>query len=1037
MSSYQMPDGTIPVLLSSDTAEGLRAEAAAILGYLENHHRVSPNQLADMLFRTRVPRRQRVLALVRTREELLEALRAVLEETAHPAVIAGDGAATARRVGFVFPGQGSQRPGMGALYYEISQEYRATIDECATIHLERFGDDKPMHYLLGNAGRFDDTVWEVQPALMFHMVGLAAMWRAAGVTPGATIGHSQGELAAGAVSGIMTLRDAVLAVTHRAKLVGRMSPGGFSMAVLGMDRDACEALLARHSGWAELSVINSPHILAISGDRATIVEMVALANSRGQFAKEIRVAYPAHTSIVSEYRTDLEAVLNDEMSSSHFAVTEIPSYGATLGAPITPDLTHRHYWYWNLRNRVRFDRAVVAAAGDGVDTLIEIAEHPMLQLALQENLTLVPKSMPAKDFRVIGTSLRTAEGLREFTRNVATVAVHDLNYRWDALRTESGSSTVELPLRDFPNTVMNRQQLWASNQSATVSSGSTEADHGQRPTRFAENWVRLERRSLVSPRSLLVVDHTGRCGELAAAVCAAAYNHGASATVYDSDKPAAIADYDSVVVLLPELPDQDAPAAVHEISDFYASRWLPAIDPTVVDCWLVTIGGESVVAEDPAPHLFHGAVSAGFRCIGLENIGTAFRHLDLGAGDSDAARAATIVLALHTKDEAQLALRGGGLYAKRLEVDSARPTETPDPRDLEHVVIVGGTGTLGLKFAEYLARRGAERITLLSRSGETEAVAGRLRAIREIGAEVIVAACDVSDESSVRRLAAAHMATPATMLVHAAVNYVGAELADITTEKVLEMASSKIIGTDHLLRLLPLADDCRIIICSSAAAIFGGRGQILYSTVNRMLDVLATRLRFSGANAVAVQWGIWDLEGPLHAVGLDRITAAGGVSMDPRDALAVGFTAHAEIGRPGNRLVMAADWAQLSDIISAVGWGPLLTDILARVELLTPALTVADTVAAQPVAEQSSAAAAVDVSLSDQVLRQLGKVMGTDGTESIDGSVPLVALGLDSLQALDFRKRIKAELDRDLPVAAILGGASLNDVVLLMAENTN
>jgi mycobactin polyketide synthetase MbtD len=57
--------------------------------------------------------------------------------------------------------------------------------------------------------------------------------------------------------------------------------------------------------------------------------------------------------------------------------------------------------------------------------------------------------------------------------------------------------------------------------------------------------------------------------------------------------------------------------------------------------------------------------------------------------------------------------------------------------------------------------------------------------------------------------------------------------------------------------------------------------------------------------------------------------------------------------------------------------------------------------------------------------------MGIDAGD-IDSSVPLVALGLDSLQALDFRKRVKAELDRDLPVEAILGGASLDEVVRLM-----
>lgn len=81
---------------------------------------------------------------------------------------------------------------------------------------------------------------------------------------------------------------------------------------------------------------------------------------------------------------------------------------------------------------------MISAGSDGVDLLIEVAEHPVLQLAIQENLGLVPNrpGLPARDFRVLGTSLRTADGLSEFTRNLAQVAVLDIDYRWDALRVD-------------------------------------------------------------------------------------------------------------------------------------------------------------------------------------------------------------------------------------------------------------------------------------------------------------------------------------------------------------------------------------------------------------------------------------------------------------------------------------------------------------------------------------------------------------------------------------------------------------------------
>ncbi|MBF6327583.1 nocobactin polyketide synthase NbtC [Nocardia transvalensis] len=1038
MCEYRLPDGTVPVLLSSDTAAGLRAEATQLSAYLQTHPQVTANQVADMLFRTRVARRRRALVMVDTREELLDGLRAVAAEAEHPAVVTGT--AATRRIGFVFPGQGSQRPGMGKLYYELSQAYRAEVDACAAVHEERFGHTQPLHYLLGNEGRYEDTVWEVQPALMFHMAGLAAMWQAAGVRPAATVGHSQGELAAGHISGVMTRGDAVFVVTHRSKLVDQLSPRGFSMAVLGMDREDCEALLARHSGWAELAVVNSPHILAVSGDRDTIVDIVAAATAKGKFAKEIRVAYPAHTSLVAEVRRSFQERVFEEMSARTFADSEIPCYGATLGERITSELDHEQYWYWNLRNRVRFDRAIVAAASDGIDTFVEVAEHPTLQLALQENLTLVPQdpALPPRDFRVLGTSLRTAESLREFTRNLATVAVGDLGYRWEALRTES---SVGLPLPDFPHTVMNPQRLWAAagespaegmpGSTGTDEPGSTGAQGASgarvRPLRLAETWMRLERRSLVPPRDLLVVDHTGRCAELAAALCTAAYNHGGSGRLH-TDTGAG--GFDTAVILLPELPETDGPGAIEQVAEFFSTpTWLPEL-ATVRDCWLVTVGGEAVLDDDPAPHPFHGAVSAGFRCLAAEHLGTAFRHLDLAAGQSGASEAAAVVRALHTKEEPQLALRGNGVYAKRFDVDTEPHTPTGE-QNLDHVVIIGGTGTLGVEFGEHYAGLGARRITLLSRSGETPAVAGRLRAIRAVApsADIDVAACDVTDPAAVATLAETLRDRPASLIVHAAVNYVRAELADVTGDKMREMAGSKIYGTDNVLRMLPRTPDCRVVLCSSFAATLGGRGQLLYATVNRMLDVLARRLRAQGVDALSVQWGLWDLTGPLHAVGVGPVEAAGAVAMAPEDALTVGFGEHADLPGAGNRVVAAADWHDLHAMLSAAGFGPLLERVLAHAQ--EPETVVAEPIAAEPSEPEKPGGA----TLSEQVRVQLGKVMGTDGLDALDSSVPLVALGLDSLQALDFRKRVQSELNRDLPVAAILGGASLDDVVRLMAAD--
>src|SRR4029077_9646786 len=102
-----------------------------------------------------------------------------------------------------------------------------------------------------------------------QMAGLAAMWQSFGIAPNCVIGHSQGEIAAAYVAGAITLADAVSIVGIRARAADEFESGDYAMAVVAADRDACEDLLARCSGWAQLSVINSPSMMGISGDRET------------------------------------------------------------------------------------------------------------------------------------------------------------------------------------------------------------------------------------------------------------------------------------------------------------------------------------------------------------------------------------------------------------------------------------------------------------------------------------------------------------------------------------------------------------------------------------------------------------------------------------------------------------------------------------------------------------------------------------------------------------------------------------------------
>ncbi|MFD0365985.1 nocobactin polyketide synthase NbtC [Nocardia sp. GCM10030253] len=1026
--------------MSADTPGTLRAEAAAIFSYVSDRPEVSPERVADMLFRTRVVRRHRALAMVTDRDELRAALQSVQNGHEHPLVVRTTEPAAAHRLAYVLPGQGSQRPGMGRLFYDRVPAFRAEVDRCDAIFRELF-DESPLPYLLDSEAEADDNAQIVQPALFMQMVGLGAMWRSVGIEPHAVVGHSQGEIAAAYLAGAMALSDAIVVVGTRARAVDKISSDKYAMAVVAADRDECEELLARQSGWAQVSVVNSPRMVGISGDRETVQTLVEVLAERGRFARLIRVRYPAHTSMLNEFRDVIRDAVHSRLENSHFLDTDIDCLGATLGGAITSDLPVDEYWFWNLRNTVRFDRAIAEAVARDVDTFVELAEHPTLQLAVEESLA---EFAAQRSTTVTGTSSRTATDLAEFTRSLAGLAVNDLNYRWECLRAES-DAPVRLPLSDFPNVRMNEMTLWmphdvtlgraksvvahapaqvptASAQPSTTSAQPTTTSAQPTtatPQLLVEDWVRLVQRSMTPPRALGIIDHTGGHAELAAALCEYATSQGLTARLIDGETGSGEGDVDTVVVLLPGLPEMDGSTAVAATSEFFGERrWWSKPDAAVTEYWLVTVGGEAVVPGDGAPHPVHAAAGAGFRSAGTEYPGIAFRHLDLASGQAGPDSVPAIIGALHTAEEPELALRDGNLYAKRLtEADRTAITGLATP---ESVVITGGTGSLGLEFCEHLVRRGAKQITLVSRSGETAAVAQRLRRIRAMGStEIRVIPCDIGDSAAVSRMADQLRDAPAQLIIHAAADnstIAELELAEITPERVDHALRGKVVGIANVLDSLARVDDCQVVLCSSLAATLGGRGTVVYAAANRMLDAFAHRRRAEGLPCVSVQWGQWAVFQGRGDSDITKLAEVGYLPMRSADAIALGLG-----GLRQNAIVAAFDWDRGRSVLGAFGYGPVLSG------LATPSV-VSD--APLPISVPGQASAGTDV--PEWMVRVLAEIIGADDLDMIDSTKPLVAIGLDSLQALELRRRVKSEFQYELPVADLIGGASLDDVVRLI-----
>ncbi|GHI52037.1 hypothetical protein Srubr_18830 [Streptomyces rubradiris] len=162
------------------------------------------------------------------------------------------------RLVLVFPGQGAQWAGMGRTLLEGSAVFRARIDECARA-LRPWVDWSLTDVLRGEAdeqtlGRVD----VVQPASFAMMVGLAALWESLGVRPDAVVGHSQGEIAAACVAGVLSLADAARIVAVRSQAIATTLSGRGGMASVMLGADEANDRLAAWAGRLEVAVVNMP-----------------------------------------------------------------------------------------------------------------------------------------------------------------------------------------------------------------------------------------------------------------------------------------------------------------------------------------------------------------------------------------------------------------------------------------------------------------------------------------------------------------------------------------------------------------------------------------------------------------------------------------------------------------------------------------------------------------------------------------------------------------------------------------------------------
>ncbi len=447
-----------------------------------------------------------------------------------------------------------------------------------------------------------------------------------------------------------------------------------------------------------------------------------------------------------------------------------------------------------------------------------------------------------------------------------------------------------------------------------------------------------------------------------------------------------------------------------------AQAWLAEERLAACRLAVVTGGAVAVGAEEELPGLAQAGVWGLVRVAQAENPGR-FALVDLDGAQASWEALPEALLAAGT-EEHQLAIREGGVCAPRLAPGAARggPALGVDGT----VLLTGGTGELGALLARHLVvAHGVRHLLLASRQGPQAPGAAELQAeLGERGASVRVAACDVADREQLRTLlASVSQEHPLRAVVHAAGALDDGVVGSLTAERIDGVLAPKVDGAWHLHELTEHTELSAFVLFSSLAGVVGGSGQGNYAAANTFLDALAAARRARGLAGCSIAWGPWEQRGgmasTLREVDRVRIARSGVVPLSAAEGLEMFDVAHA-LGEP---LVVAARLNRpVLRGFAQAGALPSVWRGLVRAPLRRGAGAERGSLARRLARASTHERGRI---VLDTVRAHAATVLGHTSPAAVEARQTFKELGFDSLAAVEFRNRLSAVAELNLPATLV------------------